>query len=114
MCRRPPACPTVTPRLPLPSHLPLLPQARAAVRRVAQLFPTAIISGRGRDKVQAFVQLGELYYAGSHGMDIAGPVPGGGDGDGADRSIAFQPAAQFAPLMDAMYQVGGVGGWVGR
>lgn len=36
----------------------------AQVRRVAQLFPTAIISGRGREKVQQFVKLAELYYAG--------------------------------------------------
>lgn len=43
------------------------------MRQVAHLFPTAIISGRGRDKVEAFVQLPELFYAGSHGMDIAGP-----------------------------------------
>lgn len=48
-------------------------QMRDTVRQVAHLFPTAIISGRGRDKVEAFVQLPELFYAGSHGMDIAGP-----------------------------------------
>lgn len=53
-------------------------QAREAVRRVAQLFPTAIISGRGREKVQQFVRLAELYYAGSHGMDIVGPQVGAG------------------------------------
>lgn len=47
---------------------------RAVVRNVAHQFPTAIISGRGREKVQNFVQLSELYYAGSHGMDIAGPT----------------------------------------
>jgi trehalose 6-phosphate phosphatase len=46
---------------------------RDTVRQVAHLFPTAIISGRGRDKVEGFVQLPELFYAGSHGMDIAGP-----------------------------------------
>ena len=46
---------------------------RAAVRAAACLFPTAIISGRGREKVESFVQLKELYYAGSHGMDIVGP-----------------------------------------
>ncbi len=46
---------------------------RAAVRAAARLFPTAIISGRGREKVESFVQLKELYYAGSHGMDIVGP-----------------------------------------
>ena len=46
---------------------------REAVRKVARLFPTAIISGRGREKVEGFVRLKELYYAGSHGMDIIGP-----------------------------------------
>ena len=49
------------------------PQMRQIVRALAQLFPTAIVSGRGREKVKAFVKLKELYYAGSHGMDIAGP-----------------------------------------
>lgn len=52
---------------------------RDAVRAVARLFPTAIISGRGREKVQDFVKLGELYYAGSHGMDIVGPTVGAGN-----------------------------------
>jgi Trehalose-phosphatase len=51
----------------------LLGQMREVVRQIACLFPTAIISGRGRQKVQRFVQLNELYYAGSHGMDIIGP-----------------------------------------
>ncbi|KAK8967392.1 putative trehalose-phosphate phosphatase 4 [Platanthera guangdongensis] len=47
---------------------------RAAVKNVARYFPTAIVSGRCRDKVFSFVQLAELYYAGSHGMDIKGPT----------------------------------------
>lgn len=51
-------------------------QMRQIVRKLAQLFPTAIVSGRGREKVMAFVKLKELYYAGSHGMDIAGPQVG--------------------------------------
>jgi trehalose 6-phosphate phosphatase len=46
---------------------------RGVIRSLAHSFPTAIISGRGREKVENFVQLRELYYAGSHGMDIAGP-----------------------------------------
>eukprot|EP00955_Chlamydomonas_euryale_P082536 363738-Chlamydomonas_euryale.AAC.13 len=46
---------------------------RGVIRKLAHRFPTAIISGRGREKVENFVQLRELYYAGSHGMDIAGP-----------------------------------------
>jgi trehalose 6-phosphate phosphatase len=47
---------------------------RLAVRSVAKQFPTAIVSGRCRDKVFDFVKLAELYYAGSHGMDIKGPA----------------------------------------
>jgi trehalose 6-phosphate phosphatase len=91
---------------------------REVVKEVAKYFPTAIISGRSRDKVigwflftwfvliislaivylfafkypwsllisaiacptllfiqvYEFVRLKELYYAGSHGMDIMGPV----------------------------------------
>jgi hypothetical protein len=46
---------------------------RAAVRDVAEHFPAAIVTGRCVDKVQSFVGLPELYYAGSHGMDIKGP-----------------------------------------
>lgn len=49
---------------------------RQAVKDVAKLFPSAIISGRGREKVENFVKLSELYYAGSHGMDIEGPKVG--------------------------------------
>ncbi|XP_069154415.1 probable trehalose-phosphate phosphatase H isoform X4 [Solanum lycopersicum] len=49
---------------------------RGTVRKLARYFPTAIVSGRCRDKVYNFVQLSELYYAGSHGMDIKGPSKG--------------------------------------
>lgn len=87
---------------------------RKTVKKVARSFPTAIVSGRRRDKVwygkylykifviflvefnvvhtwqydmiyvfcivcfwlqvYGFVKLEELYYAGSHGMDIKGPT----------------------------------------
>eukprot|EP00793_Prasinoderma_coloniale_P004085 PRCOL_00006260-RA len=58
---------------------------RSAVRRVAATCPCAIISGRGRDKVFDFVRIDELYYAGSHGLDICGPrisTTGAGAGAG--------------------------------
>jgi trehalose 6-phosphate phosphatase len=104
------------PRLTFPPLRCTGPQMRAAVRDVAKHFPTAIVSGRCRDKVhclrhssqrrkhltssrvrlgacighwlicwlsssfwraraqvRSFVDLSELYYAGSHGMDIEGP-----------------------------------------
>lgn len=43
---------------------------REAVSAISAIFPTAIISGRARKKVQNFVDLPGLTYAGSHGMDI--------------------------------------------
>ena len=129
----PPACPlsragTLTPIVSNPDLALMSEQAREAVRRVAQLFPTAVISGRGREKVQQFVRLGELYYAGSHGMDIVGPSPaaaaaagcGGGGGDALEQQqqqqqqlqppaaaaaadLAFQPAAAYGPLIDSVF-----------
>ncbi|KAM3704492.1 hypothetical protein ACJW31_03G008200 [Castanea mollissima] len=46
---------------------------RSAVRKVGKHFPTAIVSGRSRDKVFQFVRINNIYYAGSHGMDISTP-----------------------------------------
>lgn len=82
---------------------------RAAVRNAAKCFPTAIISGRSRDKVYEFVGLTELYYAGSHGMDIMGPVhPISKDQTNCIRSYdkqgkevnLFQPASEFLPMIE--------------
>ncbi|KXG30780.2 hypothetical protein SORBI_3004G232900 [Sorghum bicolor] len=70
---------------------------RAAVRDVAKHFPTAIVSGRCRDKVRNFVDLSELYYAGSHGMDIKGPSSN-------PESVLCQPASEFLPVIDEVYK----------
>lgn len=67
-----------------------LVQMRTAVRATACLFPTSIISGRGREKVQGFVKLKELFYAGSHGMDIVGPA-------------VSSPPANMLPVSAAKY-----------
>ena len=79
---------TLTPIVRDPDAAVMSEAMRDAVRRVARLFPTAIISGRGREKVEAFVRLPELFYAGSHGMDIAGPRrrAGGSSGSGGGGS----------------------------
>ncbi|XP_074263001.1 putative trehalose-phosphate phosphatase H isoform X1 [Silene latifolia] len=106
-------------------------EMRAAVKEVAKYFPTAIVSGRGKDKVYDFVKLKELYYAGSHGMDIEGPT-----NDKVcilvnffliygnfsfiylhsnkytfcsrmkqnDKSILCQPASEFLPMITEVYE----------
>ncbi|KAK2653552.1 hypothetical protein Ddye_013408 [Dipteronia dyeriana] len=83
---------------------------RAAVKKVAKYFPTAIISGRSRDKVYEFIGLKELYYAGSHGMDIMSPVRQSVSDDHQndirstdkeDKEVnLFQPAREFLPMID--------------
>ncbi|KAL8550758.1 hypothetical protein ACS0TY_000009 [Phlomoides rotata] len=84
---------------------------RSAVREVARRFPTAIISGRSRDKVYGFVKLDEVYYAGSHGMDIMGPPAANShdnkyqtntmDPRGNEITI-FQPAKEYLPAINKM------------
>ncbi|KAH9294809.1 hypothetical protein KI387_038397, partial [Taxus chinensis] len=85
---------------------------RTAVRDVAKYFPTAIISGRCHDKVYKFVRLTELYYAGSHGMDIRGPATssrgskasGGKANDKKSNSVLlYQPASEFLPMMNEIF-----------
>ncbi|GAB2221930.1 hypothetical protein Droror1_Dr00013126 [Drosera rotundifolia] len=82
---------------------------RSTLREVARNFPTAIISGRSRQKVHEFVQLNNVYYAGSHGMDIVAPPKKQKpcdskyqtrtvDKNGNEVTI-FQPAQEFLPEM---------------
>ncbi|KAL6605932.1 hypothetical protein ACP70R_041585 [Stipagrostis hirtigluma subsp. patula] len=73
-------------------------EMRAAVRDVAKHFPTAIVTGRCVDKVYNFVGLSELYYAGSHGMDIKGPS------SKDETKVLLQPAREFLPVIDKAYR----------
>ncbi|KAF7085787.1 hypothetical protein CFC21_089178 [Triticum aestivum] len=50
------------------------------------------------DAVHNFVGLSELYYAGSHGMDIKGPGSN-------PESVLCQPASEFLPMIDEVYKV---------
>lgn len=94
---------TLTPIVRDPDRAVMSDEMRAAVRNVARVFPTAIISGRGREKVQDFVRLDELYYAGSHGMDIMGPNPGTEPQNGKRGTVGYQPAASFASEINAVH-----------
>ncbi|KHG07067.1 otsB [Gossypium arboreum] len=101
---------TLSPIVDDPDRAFMSDSMRSAVRDVAKYFPTAIISGRSRDKVYELVGLTELYYAGSHGMDIMGPVSHAESGDhpncirstdqqGKEVNL-FQPAREFIPMID--------------
>ncbi|XP_048426855.1 probable trehalose-phosphate phosphatase J isoform X2 [Pyrus x bretschneideri] len=77
---------------------------RKTVKKVARCFPTAIVSGRCREKVYKFVRLAELYYAGSHGMDIKGP-PKGSKYMKVCQGVLCQPACEFLPMIDEVYRL---------
>ncbi|KAL0396587.1 UNVERIFIED_CONTAM: putative trehalose-phosphate phosphatase J [Sesamum calycinum] len=94
---------TLSPIVDDPDRAFMSDSMRATVRKVARYFPTAIVSGRCRDKVYSFVRLAELYYAGSHGMDIKGPSKGSKYKKGAE-AVLFQPASEYLPMIDEVYK----------
>jgi len=108
---------TLTPIVENPSAAILSEEARSVVRALAARYPTAIVSGRARATAQGLVQLDELYYAGSHGFDIAGPLrptgrrrsttdPAEGSGRFEEASqekapsISYQVADSFRPALE--------------
>ncbi|XP_073117414.1 probable trehalose-phosphate phosphatase 6 [Elaeis guineensis] len=95
---------TLSPIVDDPDRAFMSENMRAAVREVARSFPTAIVSGRCRDKVYSFVQLRELYYAGSHGMDIKGPAKQPKHTKAKAKALLFQPASEFLPMIDEVYE----------
>ncbi|VVA92158.1 unnamed protein product [Arabis nemorensis] len=66
-------------------------EMREVVKEVAVHFKTAIITGRSTDKVQSFVKLNGIHYAGSHGMDI--------------KEVMFQPASDYLPMIDEVVKI---------
>lgn len=102
---------TLSPIVNDPDRAYMSKQMRATVRKVARYFPTAIITGRCTAKVYEFVKLAELYYAGSHGMDIMGPAKSSkGSKANCSRTtdkkggvVLYQPASEFLPMIDKVF-----------
>ncbi|MGE0081664.1 MAG: trehalose-phosphatase [Thiohalomonadaceae bacterium] len=78
-----------------PREAILAPAMRDVLASLAERTPLAIVSGRDLDNLQARVGLSNLWYAGSHGFDIAGP-----------DDLRYQPAEALAclPALDAAEQ----------
>ncbi|MFS7914356.1 putative trehalose-phosphatase [Helianthus anomalus] len=105
---------TLSPIVDDPDRAFMSADMRAAVKGVAEYFPTTIISGRSRDKVHELVGLTELYYAGSHGMDIMFPLQDttsvhhssyvrSTDKQGKEVNL-FQPAREFISMIDEVFR----------
>lgn len=93
---------TLSPIVDDPDRAFMSNKMRNTVRKLAMCFPTVIVSGRSREKVYNFVKLTELYYAGSHGMDIKGPEQNS-KYKKKTQSLLCQPATEFLPVISEVY-----------
>ena len=102
---------TLTPIVNNPSDAIISEETRSIVRALALRYPAAIVSGRARATAQGLVQLDELYYAGSHGFDISGPLrksrrvnsvdsDSAYDEEPAVPSLSYQVADSFRPALE--------------
>ncbi len=64
---------TLTPIVEHPDLAYLSTKMRSCLRRLSQLYPLAVISGRGLKDLKSKVKLSSIYYAGNHGLELSGP-----------------------------------------
>lgn len=86
---------TLTPIVEHPDQAVLSGDMRAIVRALADRCTVAVISGRDLQDVRRHVGVDALYYAGSHGFDVAGP-----DSFRTEHEIG----REFLPELDAVEQ----------
>lgn len=83
---------TLTPIVNTPKLAQLTPEMIACLKKLSQRYPVAIISGRQLNDLQARIGLENIYYAGNHGLEIAGP------------SLQHNEGAEYLAEMEEVYQ----------
>ena len=83
---------TLTPIVSDPDMAILSEDMRAQLKKLAKLVPSGIVSGRSRAKIESFVGLPEMWVAGAHGFDIAGPE---------GSSVRYAPAQEYREALRA-------------
>ena len=68
---------TLVPLSPMPQLAVPSSKIKNTLAILAELCSVAIISGRSRESIHKLLGLDNLIYAGSHGLDIAGPEGSG-------------------------------------
>lgn len=95
---------TLTPIVSDPMRALLTTEMRETLEQLRTKFTAGVISGRSLDKIQRFVGIPQLYYAGSHGFDIAGP-----NGTAIKNQVASEFLADLQQVRDALAsRVGGM------
>ena len=82
---------TLTPIVSRPEDARLSEDTRQTLRRLAARSTVAVVSGRDLRDVQLLVGIPEIFYAGSHGFEIAGPE---------GRQQQFEQGGNFLPVLD--------------
>jgi trehalose 6-phosphate phosphatase len=82
---------TLTPIVDRPEDALLADPVRQTLRELAEHCTLAVISGRDLKDVQKLVDLESIFYAGSHGFDIAGPK---------GQRLEYQLGKDFLPELD--------------
>jgi len=82
---------TLTPIVDRPEAALISEPMRRTVRELARRCTVAIVSGRDRKDVARLAGIEGIYYAGSHGFDIAGP---------AGKELEFQRGLAYLPALD--------------
>jgi trehalose 6-phosphate phosphatase len=83
---------TLTPVVAHPDEAMLSNSMRATLRRLARLCEIAVISGRDLADLRDHIGIDGIWYAGSHGFDIAGP---------ADNPRVYRAGTEYLSVLDA-------------
>jgi len=86
---------TLTPIVDSPEKALLSDEMRDAVIQLSRQCTVAVISGRDLEDVRRMVGIEDIFYAGSHGFDIAGPQ---------DYHMEFQQGTDYLPALDLAEQ----------
>jgi len=84
---------TLTPIVARPEMALLAPETRHLVAELAELCPTAVVSGRDRADVAERVGVPAAFYVGSHGFDVEGPE---------GSRISLQVGAPYLTALDTV------------
>jgi alpha,alpha-trehalase len=86
---------TLTPIVESPEEAVLSADMRSTIEELANHCTVAIVSGRDLKDVRDLVDIDSIYYAGSHGFDIAGPK---------GHKLESQQGTEFLPILDTSEQ----------
>lgn len=75
---------------------------RELIKEMASVFRVAVISGRGLEDVKKRVQLENIYYAGSHGFEMAGP--GGFKSENMEAQKVLSIFDELLPVLEKKLQ----------